>query len=132
MTIAYAAPEQLNGAPASIESDIFSLGMILHFVLYGRAPSRGPDHGASIVDSEFSNKDLFAIQRKALAYEAKDRYRTVDALLQDLDAFRSHHPVAARNGGRLYAIGKFYVGTPRPVDWQQRWSGAMATGLCSA
>jgi len=40
-TIAYAAPEQIDGQPLNARSDIYSLGAVLYFILNGAPPFKG-------------------------------------------------------------------------------------------
>jgi len=91
----FAAPELRAEGVASVQSDIYALGIVIERVLCAR-PS---DHALSA--------DLKAIVAKATAAEPEHRYDTVAALQADLAAYRDKRPVAARDGGRLYHAWKF-------------------------
>lgn len=45
-TVAYMAPEQINGQEADVRADIWSLGVVLHEMLVGQLPFRGENHWA--------------------------------------------------------------------------------------
>jgi eukaryotic-like serine/threonine-protein kinase len=51
--------------------------------------------------------DLDAIVLKALSRDVPARYTTVDALMQDLERHRTHHPVSARRPTAGYLAGRF-------------------------
>lgn len=44
-TLAYVAPERFDGHPATAQSDVFALGVVLHEALTGRQPFRGDSPG---------------------------------------------------------------------------------------
>lgn len=90
-TPGYAAPERASGAGANTLSDIYSLGRILETLLRGQR----------------RDGDLDAIIARATAHVPQDRYASVDALIDDLRAYRSGYAVAARSGGALYRVGKY-------------------------
>ncbi len=46
MTLDYAAPEQISGAPISIATDIWALGVLLYELVAGERPFRRPTRGA--------------------------------------------------------------------------------------
>ncbi|MFC5491170.1 serine/threonine-protein kinase [Dokdonella soli] len=52
-------------------------------------------------------RDLDAIVRKALAKAPDQRYRSMDGMTADLQAFLDGHPVSARHAGPLYFAWKF-------------------------
>lgn len=54
-------------------------------------------------------QDLDAIVRKALAKSPDDRYRSMDAMIADLEAFLDHRPVTARRAGALYFGWRFVL-----------------------
>ncbi len=90
LTPGYAAPERIAGEAATTLSDVYSLGILLD-----RLPNDAID------------ADLTAIIAKASATEPTDRYSSVDALADDVKAWRDGNVVAARIGGKRYAAGKF-------------------------
>ncbi|MEL7022432.1 MAG: serine/threonine-protein kinase [Pseudomonadota bacterium] len=106
LTIAYAAPEQLNAETPSIATDIFSIGLVLHQNLVGHLPARASDGSVEIQPNDIGSVDLFAILAKAIAYDPAERYNTVNALRQDLANLIDRRPVAARNGNSLYRFSK--------------------------
>jgi serine/threonine-protein kinase len=61
-------------------------------------------------------RDLDAIVRKALAKTPSQRYRSMDELISDLEAFLHKRPVTARRAGPLYFVWRFV----------QRWRYAVA------
>jgi eukaryotic-like serine/threonine-protein kinase len=90
LTPGYAAPERVAGEAATTLSDVYSLGILLDRLLKDDADS-----------------DLAAIIGKASASEPVDRYPSVDALADDVTAWRDGEVVDARKGGKRYAVGKF-------------------------
>lgn len=88
----YAAPEQLDGQPATVATDIYSLGIILKELLAGRSAL---------------HLDLTAIVDKAMRPQPDERYRTVNELVEDIERHRSHLPIRARPNTAAYRTGKF-------------------------
>jgi eukaryotic-like serine/threonine-protein kinase len=88
LTPGYAAPERVAGEAATTLSDVYSLGILLDRLLEKDA-------------------DLTAIIAQASAPDPADRYPSVDALADDVTAWRDGGIVSARRGGRRYAVGKF-------------------------
>ena len=90
LTPGFAAPERVAGKAATTLSDVYSLGMLLERLL-----------------KDIGDADLAAIIAQASAHDPADRYPSVDALADDVTAWRDGNVVAARKGGRRYALGKF-------------------------
>ncbi len=100
LTPAFAAPEQRAGEEITPASDIWSLGALLQWLLYG--PQRSHEGRAGL-----RARELAAIADKACEDEPERRYSSVDALLTDLNRFRTALPVEALAGGRLYRARRF-------------------------
>ncbi|MEL7309923.1 MAG: protein kinase [Pseudomonadota bacterium] len=106
LTIAYAAPEQLNAETPSVATDVFAIGLVLHQVLAGHLPARASDGGVELRAEEVGSADLYAILAKATAFDASDRYATVNALRDDIGNLIDRRPVTARDGGAAYRFTK--------------------------
>jgi eukaryotic-like serine/threonine-protein kinase len=63
-------------------------------------------------------RDLDAVVHKALAKSPADRYRSMDAMIADLEASLDGRPVIARHAGPAYLLGRFLL------RW--RWATASA------
>ncbi|MGE3473789.1 MAG: tetratricopeptide repeat protein [Vicinamibacterales bacterium] len=133
MTPAYASPQQVRGEPAGIDTDVYSLGVILFELLSGTLPfdlsgCTQAEAERIILDVEPPKPSVAAartpaarrldVPRRAwgdldvlcLAAMHKDprrRYRTVQALIQDLDHFLDGEPLDARPDTLGYRTGKF-------------------------
>ncbi len=95
-TLAYMAPEQIQGGEVDARSDIFSFGVVLYEMLTGHLPFRG-EHEAAIVYS-IVNEDPMPIQNhlpdissellhvlnRALEKEPEERYQSVHDMVIDL------------------------------------------------
>ena len=96
LTIAYAAPEQLEERPVSAATDIFAVGMLAHLLETGDLPERNSDGSVTIDARALADADLAAILKKATAADPAKRYGSVDALNDDLEKYLGGFPVAAR------------------------------------
>jgi serine/threonine protein kinase/Flp pilus assembly protein TadD len=92
-TIAYMAPELIQGGEADARSDIFSFGIVLYEMLTGKMPFRGEHEAAvmySIVNEEpqpFASSipaSLINIVNRALEKDPAKRYQTMSEVLTDL------------------------------------------------
>lgn len=109
-TLAYSAPEQIQGAPTDNRSDIFSFGVVLYEMLTGRVPFAGEHHAAmmySIVNAEPDSPEkhrpntppeILSIVSKALEKDPADRYQSVADMIVDLRRARKK---SSGNTGRL-------------------------------
>ena len=108
---AYASPEQVRGEHLTQQSDLFSLGKLLSFLLTGGVSTVGDtdqtlaNHkGKTRVNS--SNAELNAIIAKATAEQPQQRYKSVTELRQEVENYLAHRPIASYKTSRLYQIKK--------------------------
>ena len=97
MTPAYAAPEQLRGETTGVYTDIYSLGVILDELL--------ADPRRQLTAS--SRADLEVLCQTARHPEPVRRYRSVEALIRDLDHYLRGEPLEARPDSLRYRASKF-------------------------
>jgi serine/threonine protein kinase/tetratricopeptide (TPR) repeat protein len=113
ITPAYASPEQFRGEPASVRSDLFSLGLVLWELISGRR-SRRPDGVRSFdlpddITDESSSLLVRSVRNavlKAVRDDPGERYESVDAFAADLEI--------AWRGGEVPVYG--------PADERERTS----------
>lgn len=106
-TIGYAAPEQYSdGLSADGRGDIYSLGRLLSYCLYGdpAAVGRRGDPGGEADDIPEVFRDILG---KCTRSEAGDRYQTVEELLEDLTLLQETRGISLRNSGEK---------SPGPID----------------
>lgn len=128
LTPQYASPEQVNGEPLSIASDIYSLGVILYEMLTGECPYK-VDHSTTLLQiaerirtwkaepiwkvnpelpwHKHLKGDLWLIVQKALRKDPQERYSSVQDLANDIQAWLHDRPIAARPQTATYRLQKF-------------------------
>jgi len=152
LTPAYAAPEQITGAPVTTATDVYALGALLYLLLTGAHPAGehlnstvallkaivdaepmraseaaargiGPDRGGRL------RGDLDTILAKALRKSPADRYASVAALADDLRRHLEHQPISARADTILYRSAKFLRRQRIPVAAAIVTLAALCAGL---
>ena len=126
LTPRYASPEQAEGLPLGVASDVFSLATLLYRLLTGRLPYsiEGvsainaakiiceaapllPSKAAKAEVSMALRGDLDMILLKALRKEPDRRYGTVFAFAEDVKRHLASKPVHAHPDGFRYRLTKF-------------------------
>ena len=120
LTLAYASPEQRLGAPATVASDVYALGLMARELLAGIGPGRDPGLSPRIacrdsIDAQAIaaarsttlprllaalTGNLEAILGKALAHEPEDRYLSAAEMRDDLERHLAGLPITARRVGQ--------------------------------
>jgi tetratricopeptide (TPR) repeat protein len=118
LTPQYASPEQVEGRPVTVASDVYSLGVVLHQLLTDRlpaaaAPAEEPEPASRYASDKATARalrgDVDAIVRKCLAHDPAQRYAGADALAQDIGRHLRGEPVDAQNPGPWYRLSKFVL-----------------------
>lgn len=115
-TLDYAAPEQVQAGDVTIATDVYALGVLLYFLLSGKHPTGQPGDTAEerangILNNEPArlnhSDDVDAIVAKALQKAPADRYKSADALAQDIERYLDDLPVLAHPDHAWYRTRKF-------------------------
>ncbi len=137
MTPAYAAPEQIRGDRVGINTDVYSLGVILFELLTGQLPfdlsNLTPVEAATIIAQHEPGKPSAAVKRvtnaeanshalsasktawadldvlclTAMHKDPVRRYRSVEALIRDVAHYLNGEPLEARPDRLGYRTAKF-------------------------
>ena len=136
MTPAYAAPEQILGERVGIHTDIYTLGVVLYELLTGRLPfdltNRTPGEAETVIVEQRPDRpsaaakgkpvgkrawaDLDVLCLTAMRKEPERRYRTVEALIRDIDHYLAGEPLEARPDTFGYRLSKYVRRNWRPVS----------------
>ncbi len=135
LTPRYASPEQIDGSPITVATDVYSLGIVLYEMLtgvspYGELPRSTPAHYAEAIrnhepvrlsaaasakpaadsqgiDAKELAGDLEAIVGMALRKEPERRYASIEQLAADLRRRSNGMPVSAVPDRWGYRTGKW-------------------------
>ena len=109
-TIEYMAPERAFGDPASIQSDIYSLGVILYFMLTLELPHKRPNtlkkwrlilhqkgpeqckNPQDVAPYREITQQLSRIVLKCLHAKIDERYQSVQQIIKDLEGYLEGRP----------------------------------------
>lgn len=95
-TPGYASPEQLGGAPLSLRSDIYQLGLLIEELL--PAVDHGDAAAARVEIPTLVQRNIAAIVAKATSLEPDARYASADLVEADLVRVAAFKPVRALAG----------------------------------
>lgn len=109
-TPAYMSPQQCIGQPASAQSDLYALGIVLFEMIDGRTPFEAPSLAVTLhkhvneqpripVGTEEVPPALLAIISKALAKNLKDRYQSAGEMAQNLESLVANETVDINSVG---------------------------------
>jgi eukaryotic-like serine/threonine-protein kinase len=145
MTPAYAAPEQVRGERIGLNSDVYSLGVILYELLTGQLPfdlsNLTPAEAATVIAEHEPAKPSIAVRREtpsqananalslnqsawadldvlcltAMHKDPTRRYRSVEGLIRDVDHYLKGEPLEAQPDAISYRLRKFVSRNRRPV-----------------
>ena len=142
MTPAYAAPEQIRGQRLGVQTDVYSLGVILYELLCDRLPfdlsnlapaeaetvllehepprpsavgrrQGAPSAAASLSRGSWADLDVLCLT--SMHKDPERRYRSVEALIRDVDHYLKREPLEARPDTLDYRLGKFVRRNQREV-----------------
>jgi TolB-like protein/cytochrome c-type biogenesis protein CcmH/NrfG len=117
-TLAYMSPEQLQGLPAGLPSDLFSLGVMLYEMASGRRPFQG-ESAAALITAVLRDAPvpltrlnpacpprLERLLERCLAKNPQQRPRSAEELLRELERLRGEAG-AGRGGASAVAVLPF-------------------------
>jgi len=113
LTLAYAAPEQIDGGAVTTAIDVHAMGVLLHELVTGDLPVRAGKFGGTRaeprhawVDAGPVDRGLIAIIENAIDVDPEQRYASIAAFADDLQRFRDGLTVRARGTSRWYRVGR--------------------------
>lgn len=114
-TAGFAAPEQYGFAPASPQSDLYAMGVLLNLLLTGKMPAE-----------EIAGGRLNPVIRKCLEMDPANRYASVDDLALALQGNSTDFSGAETDGA---ASGKLYSTYKAHTDYASSWRRFLPPGF---
>ncbi len=144
MTPAYAAPEQIRGDRIGLNTDVYSLGVILYELLTGELPldlsnltpieaatviaehepatlstavrraAKPESSSSALLLSRVEWADLDVLCLTAMNKDPERRYRSVEGLIRDIDHYLKGEPLEAQPDTIGYRLRKFVARNHRP------------------
>ncbi|MDQ3980387.1 MAG: serine/threonine protein kinase [Actinomycetota bacterium] len=123
-TPAYVAPERLEGHPATLRSDLFSLGVVLYEALTGSKPFQGESALAvarAVADGDFVpltavrpdlDPQLVAAVERAMARDPEDRFASAEEMAAALSGRPLDPTLDAFPAGTMVLPSEAVVGAP--------------------
>ena len=129
LTLAYASPEQVHGQPVTTATDVYGLGLVLYELLCGRQAqhntTQSPAEYLQVITQQTPDKpsvqaanhsgninahhlrgDLDHLVMMAIRKEPQRRYKTVDALINEIKNFQQGKPLLAVGDSVWYRTTK--------------------------
>jgi serine/threonine-protein kinase len=151
LTPQYAAPEQFTSQPITVATDVYSLGVLLYWLLCEHNPYELKRDSLAELEDAIVNRDplpltrglarraaralrgdLEMIVRKAMSKQPADRYETVSAFIDDLERYEKNLPVRAQPERFSYRVRKFVKRHRIPVVAASVAATTMVLGLSIA
>jgi len=89
-TFGYAAPEQLKGKAVDCQSDIYSYGAVLHYLLTGEDTQKPPYMRRKLRECNYAlSGGLERVLNRCLKEETEKRYQSMERVLEDLRKYRN-------------------------------------------
>ena len=134
-TPCYMAPELFEGAPPSISSDVYALGMLLYLILFDNVPVKGSslvsikkahlNIDLSSIEKEVP-RELASLLRKSLVSKKDDRLNSALSYAKEIEDFLESDraiPLRERISSALYA---FWIPGIKDIIYQQKFTGYVA------
>ena len=129
LTPAFSAPEQRAGEPASTQSDVYALGVLLFWMQTGRVDWKVGSLQDALSGPRHRVADLAAVIERACADDPEKRYAGVSALLRDIERIQERRPVSARPATRGYLLDRFVRRNPLAVGLSSLAAVLLVAGL---